>query len=78
MPRLSHSTVVVEDILVSPREIPPILHNDDKEPIASLSSCLRFELGQDSNRVLFQVFKFCGILSQQYDVSQDTEHLVEA
>lgn len=61
MLRLSHSTVVVEDILVSPREIPPILHDDDKEPIASLSSCLHFQLSQDSNRVLFQVFKCCGI-----------------
>lgn len=61
MLRLSHSTVVVEDILVSPREIPPILHHDDKEPIVSLSSCLHFQLGQDSNRVFFQVFKCCGI-----------------
>lgn len=58
---LSHSSVVVEDILVSPREIPPILHDDDKQPIGSLSSRLRFQLGQDSNRVLFQVFKCCGI-----------------
>lgn len=61
MLRLSHSTVVVEYILVSPREIPPILHDDDKEPTASLSSRLHFQLSQDSNRVFFQVFKSCGI-----------------
>lgn len=61
MLRLSHGSVVVEDILVSPREIPPILHDDDKQPTGSLSPCVHFQLGQDSNRVLFQVFKCCGI-----------------
>lgn len=58
---LSHSSVVVEDILVSPREIPPILHDDDKQPVGSLSPCLHFQLSQDSNWVFFQVFKCCGI-----------------
>ena len=59
--RVPHGPFIKEDILVGPREIPAILHVDNKEPMPGFPSCDGLQLGHHLHGELLQVLKCCGI-----------------
>lgn len=58
---MCHGPVVIEDVLLRPREIFAIFHVDDKEPMAGCPPCERLQLGQHLHGKLFQVLKCCSV-----------------
>lgn len=56
-----HGPVIIEDVLLGPREVFAIFHVDDKEPVPCCPPCEHLQLSQHLHRELLQVLKCCSV-----------------